>query len=144
LVSELPTTPEEEVSKGSTGGKGSGTGQGSTGNSSQVTFVNTVTLPGAKACISRSSLRITLREPKYDPLEEVVVKIGNKKVLDLSGVKAIKKGITLTHLPTGSYKISVLAITVLKQRLHGSQSYKSCSKGSGKIKLSHAGHHKHS
>jgi hypothetical protein len=32
-------------------------------------------------------------------------------------------------------KISVVATTVLKQRLTGSQTYKACTKGSGKIKL---------
>ena len=47
-----------------------------------------------------------------------------------------KKGITLKKLPaSGSYKISVTATTILKQKLTGSQSYKACAKGSGKIKL---------
>jgi hypothetical protein len=66
----------------------------------------------------------------------VLVKIGSKKVVDIKGVKKIKKGIVLKKLPaSGSYKISVTATTILKQKLAGSQTYKACSKGSGKIKL---------
>jgi hypothetical protein len=49
--------------------------------------------------------------------------------------KAVKKGITLRHLPSGTYKIGVLAITVLNQRLSGSRTYHSCTKSSGVIKL---------
>jgi hypothetical protein len=56
---------------------------------------------------------------KNDLLKDVVVKIGSKKVADVKGVKKIKKGITLKKLPTGTYKISVVATTILKQRLTG-------------------------
>ncbi len=38
-------------------------------------------------------------------------------------------------LPSGAYKISVLAITVLNQRLSGNLTYHSCTKSSGAIKL---------
>jgi hypothetical protein len=74
---------------------------------------------------------------KNDLLKDVVVvKIGSKKVADVKGAKAIKKGIPLKKLPTtGTYKISVVATTILKQKLTGSQTYKACTKGSGKIKL---------
>jgi hypothetical protein len=79
---------------------------------------------------------------KNDLLKEVVVKIGSKKVADVKGAKRIKKGITLKKLPTGTYKISVVATTILKQKLTRSQTYKSCTKGSGKIKLKRVkGHH---
>ena len=68
-------------------------------------------------------------------LTEVVVKINGKQVALVKGVKRLKKPITLTKLPSGTYKISILATTVLKQRLSGSQTYKSCAAGSGKIGL---------
>ena len=63
------------------------------------------------------------------------MKIGGKNVADVKGVKRLKKGITLKKLPSGNYKISVVATTVLKQHLSGSQSYQSRTKGSGKIGL---------
>jgi hypothetical protein len=106
-----------------------------------ITFSKTVVLPTATACVSQRSLKIALKDPKYDPLTEVVVKIGSKKVADVKGAKAIKKGITLKKLPTGTYKINVVATTILKQKLTGSQTYKSCTKGSGKIKLKGSKHH---
>jgi hypothetical protein len=119
--------------------EGEGTGKG---NPAAITFNKTVVLPPAIGCVSQSSLKIALKDPKYDPLTEVVVKIGSKKVADVKGVKAIKKGITLKKLPSsGTYKISVVATTILKQRLTGSQTYKSCMKGSGKIKLKGGKHH---
>jgi hypothetical protein len=86
--------------------------------------------------VAQSSLKIALKDPKFDPLTEVVVKIGSKKVADVKGVKKIKKGITIKKLPSsGTYKVSVVATTILKQKLTGSQTYKACAKGSGKIKL---------
>ena len=92
-------------------------------------------LPNAKACVRQRSLKIKLHDPKYDPLKEVLVRIKGRKLADVKGVKRIKKGITLKKLPSGAYKISVLAITVLKQRLSGSRTYHSCTKSSGTIKL---------
>lgn len=102
---------------------------------SAISFVQTVILPPARVCVSRSSLKISLRDPKYDPLKEVVVKLKGKKIADVKGVKRLRKGITLRRLPSGSYKLSMTATTVLGQSLTGSRTYRSCTKGSGKIKL---------
>jgi hypothetical protein len=123
--------------------EGSGNGNGTGGGSGQViTFANTVVLPNTKACVSQSSLKLKLRNPKYDPLKEVVIRINGKKVLDVRGVKHLKQGIVLGKLPSGTYKVSVLATTVLNQHLSGSSTYHSCSKGSGKINL-HGGKQHH-
>ncbi len=120
LIAPLPIVSSNE---------GSGNGSG------QITFHNTVVLPNAKACVSQTSLKIKLHHPKYDPLKEVVVRIKGKNVADVKGVKRLKEGVTLKKLPSGTYKISVLAITVLNQRLSGSKTYHSCTKSSGAIKL---------
>ncbi len=122
-LAPLPTVSGEDSGKGNSGG-GSGV----------ITFSQTVVLPNAKACVSHS-LKIKLKDPKYDPLKEVVVKINGRKVADVKGVKGLKKGVALKALPSGTYKISVVATTVLNQRLSGNQTYRSCTKGSGKIKL---------
>lgn len=115
-------------------GEGPSSGGGNSGTQG-VMFSQTVILPNAKACVRKTSLKIKLNDPKYDPLEEVVVKINGKKVADVKGVKRLKKGVTLKKLPSGTYKISVVATTVLNQHLSGSKSYRSCTKGTGKIKL---------
>lgn len=110
-----------------------------TTGSGEVLFSKTVVLP--KGCVAQTSLKIQLKDPKYDSLTQVVVKLNGKQVANVKGVKRLKKGITLTKLPTGTYKIGVTATTVLKQHLTGSQTYKSCTKGSGKIKLKKVKHH---
>jgi hypothetical protein len=122
------TTSKPLASLPQTGGSGSGL----------ITFGHTVILPSSRACVSRSKLKISIRDPKYDPLKEVVVKLKGKKIADVKGVKRLKKGITLKKLPNGTYKLSVVATTILKQRLSGSKTYRSCSRASGKIKLHHA------
>jgi hypothetical protein len=114
--------------------EGDGTGNGGSGSGS-ITFSKTVVLPPATACVSQTSLKIKLKDPKYDPLKEVVVKIAGKKVADVKGVKILKKGVTLKKLPSGTYKVAVVATTVLNQRLTGTKTYKACTKGSGKIGL---------
>jgi hypothetical protein len=127
LISPLPTI--------------SGSGSGSTGG---ISYSNTVTLPPGNQCTLQKSLTIKLHDPKYDPLVEVLVKINGKKVVDVKGVKRINKGVKLTNLPTtGTYTVSVVATTILKQRLIGSSTYKSCGKGSGKIKLHRQGKKHH-
>lgn len=121
LISPLPTVT------------GPGSGGGSTGT---ISYSNTVTLPPSGQCTVQKTLTIKLRDPKYDPLTEVLVKIDGRKVADVKGVKRLRKGVKLTSLPTtGTYTVSVVATTLLKQRLTGSSTYTSCTKGSGKIKL---------
>jgi hypothetical protein len=136
----IESQPETEGSAGS--GNTGGGGKAGSGVSA-ITFSKTVVLPSSTACISQTSLKIALKDPKYDPLSEVVVKLNGKQVALVKGVKRLKKGITLKKLPTGTYKISVVATTVLKQQLTGSQTYKSCTKGSGKITLKKSKTHHH-
>jgi hypothetical protein len=131
-VESKPLAPPQTVEGEGASKSGS---EGIKSGSGVITFSSAVVLPSPTACVSQTSLKIALKDPKYDPLSEVVVKLNGKKVADVKGVKKLKKGITLKKLPTGTYKISVVATTVLKQQLTGSQTYKSCTKGSGKIKL---------
>ena len=61
----------------------------------------------------------------------MLVKIGSRKVADVKGVKKVKKGITIKKLPaTGSYKVSVTATTILKQKLTGKNSCAATGVGS--------------
>jgi hypothetical protein len=113
---------------------GTGSSSGSTGGSGVLSAINT------KACVSQSTLKLKLKDSKSDPLKQVVVELNGKKFATVKGVKAINKalkkgGITLTKLPTGTYKISVTATTVLQKTLTGSQTYKACTTGSGSIGL---------
>ncbi|MGH2852751.1 MAG: hypothetical protein ACRDLF_00970 [Solirubrobacteraceae bacterium] len=117
-----PTAPLPVVSKG---------GGSERGGAERITFPKTVLLPNPGACIAKNgSLRIKLRNPKYDPLKEVLVWVRGRRVADVRGVQRLKRGIVLRHLPTGNYKIKVLAITVLRQKLSGHLTYHSCGKRS--------------
>jgi hypothetical protein len=69
---------------------------------------------------AQSSLKIVLKDPKYDPLTEVVVKIGSKKVADIKGVKTIKKGIVLKKVaaaPLGAECVVVVALAAPPRKL---------------------------
>jgi hypothetical protein len=104
-------------------------------------FVKVVEIPGATACRARRSLKIKLHNPKYDPLKEVLVRVKGKKVADVKGTERLKKGIRIKNLPEGTFKMSVLAITVLNRRLKGSRTYNACVQGPGKIKIPGAKSH---
>ncbi len=111
----------------------------------QISFSQTVGLPGAHQCVRRHTLRIALHNPAYDPLKEVVIRVGRHKLADVRDLKKLKKPIVLRKLPNGSFKLKVLAITVLDQRLTGSRTYHSCGSARGrKVKLhgvkNHRGH----
>ena len=73
----------------------------------------------------------------------MLVKINGKQVALVNGIKRLQKDIMLTKLPSGTDKISVVATTVLKQRLSPSQTYKSCTTGSGTIGLKRVKKHHH-
>jgi hypothetical protein len=121
--------------------------QGATHSSpGQISFRQTVGLPNARKCLRARTLKILLRDPAYDPLKRVVVHLNGHTVADVRSLKQLKRPIVLKKLPGGSFKVKVLAITVLDQRLSGSRSYHKCKgRQSSKIKLrrkkpSHARH----
>lgn len=117
---------------------------GSKGDSSPPSFAGVVGVPAAdKVCQRRRSLKIVLHNLKYDPLKEVLVRVNGKKVADITDPEALKKSIRLKKLPEGTYKVSVLAITVLNERLTGRRTYRSCVKGPGKIKVPGGKVHSH-
>jgi hypothetical protein len=102
-------------------------GSGNSGGE-QISFSKAVGLP--KGCVARHSLKLKLRDPKYDPLKEVVVRVRGRKIADVRGVKGLRKGVVLKGLPNGNYTIEVVATTVLDQKLSGRRAYHSCGKNS--------------
>jgi hypothetical protein len=114
---------------------------GSDANGGPVTFEKIVFLPSNATCLKRKSLKIKLRNPKYDPLKEVVVKVNGKKVKAIVGTEKLKKPIILKNLPDGAFKVSIVATTVLNERLKGNKKYTICGSGPGKIRLPGAKSH---
>ncbi len=115
-----PTAPLPVVSGGGSGQSGA----------EVISFRSAVVLPKAAVCVRRRTLKIALRDPKYDPLKRVVVKLRGRKIADVRGVGRLKRGIVLRGLPSGSYTLKIVATTVIGQRLSGHRTYHSCGKGS--------------
>lgn len=100
-----------------------------TGAAERISFAATVVLPRASACVRRRQLRIAIVEPRRDPLRELEVRIRRHRVLDVRGVKRLTHAVELRHLPNGTYTLKITATTVLGQRLTGSRTYHSCTRG---------------
>lgn len=114
---------------------------GSDPNGGPITFEKIVRLPSDTSCLKRNSLKIKLRNPQYDPLREVVVKVNGKKFKTVVGTEKLQKPIVLRNLPDGTFKVSIAARTVLNERLRGNRKYTRCGTGSGKIRLPGARNH---
>jgi hypothetical protein len=114
---------------------------GSDPNGGPITFAKVVQVPGNASCLKRKSLKIKLKNPRYDPLREVVVKIDGKRVRAIVGAEKLRKPIVLRSLPDGAFRVTVIATTVLNERLKGNRKYTRCATGSGKIRLPGAKSH---
>jgi hypothetical protein len=112
------------------------------GTAEQVTFANTVLLPRAGGCVARGTLTIKIVEPKRDPLKEVVVRIKKRKLADVRGVKRLERSLVLRHLPRGTYTLTIVATTVLDQKLLGARTYHSCGRTSHRVRLHRPRHHR--
>jgi hypothetical protein len=123
-VESKPTAPPPVVSNG--GGR-SGAGQN---GAEVISFSKTFSLPKTTVCVRLRSLKIKLRDPRRDPLKEVVVKIKRRTVAVVRGVQRLKRGIVLQNLPGGSFTLKIVATTILHQHITGSRTYHSCGKGS--------------
>lgn len=108
---------------------------GSDPNEIPVSFERVVSLPDNASCLKRKFLKIRIKHPKYDPIKEVLIKVNGKKVKTVVGTEKLKKPIVLKSLPAGPFRIRVVAITVLDERLTGHKKYTGCGGGSGKISL---------
>jgi hypothetical protein len=91
-------------------------------------FTRSVTLPSARRCYSRRAFQIHLRDPRYDPLKEVVVTIRGHKVAVVRRKKVFAATINLTGLPPGSFTVKIRATTILGHHLTGSRTYHTCAK----------------
>jgi hypothetical protein len=108
---------------------------GSDPNEGPISFERVVSVPDNSSCLKRKFLSIRFKHPKYDPLREVVIKIDGKKVKAVVGIEKLEKPLVLKRLPEGSFKVAIVATTVLGERLKGNRRYTSCRGGPGKIRL---------
>jgi hypothetical protein len=95
-------------------------------------FRQAVSLPSTRACVSRRDFQIHLQDPNYDPLKEVVVTIGGRRVAVVKRGKVLAATIDLKGLPRGTFTLKIRATTVLGHHLYGSRTYHTCVKKAAK------------
>jgi hypothetical protein len=97
------------------------------GTEGKVTFDDLVALPAPSHSGScRRSLTISPRKLKYDPLARLIVKFAGVKVADVKGSKRLRKRLVFNDLPEGTFKVKVIATTVLGERRSRSRVYRGC------------------
>lgn len=94
--------------------------------SAAQSFTRAVTLPNNARCFSRRIFQIHLRDPRYDPLRQVVVTIGGRRVAVVRRGKVFAATIDLRGLPHGAFTVKIVATTVLGHHLYGRRSYHTC------------------
>jgi hypothetical protein len=94
----------------------------------QISFARTIVLPSSRSCVRRGTLQIKLRDPKHDPIKEVVVRVKRHTIADIRGVQRLHRAIVLRGLPSGPYTLKITATTVLDQKLSGKRRFHSCKR----------------
>ncbi len=97
------------------------------GESGPAGFAQMPAPASGEKCFRSRSLRIHLKHPKYDPLREAVITVGRRKLRVRRHGKRFASTIVLRHLPTGTFKITIQATTVLGHHLSSSRTYHSCA-----------------
>ncbi|HEY2537329.1 MAG TPA: hypothetical protein VGI24_10150 [Solirubrobacteraceae bacterium] len=94
-----------------------------------------VTLPrSAGKFFSNRVFRIHLRDPKNDPLKEVVVTLRGHRITVVRHAGVIISAINLKGLPKGTFTVNIHATTVLGHHLSESRTYHTCVKKPKKSK----------
>lgn len=94
--------------------------------SRNVRFASVVTLPSARACISKRTLRIAVRAPKGAKLKSAEVRIGGRKVKTVRKAGTIP--VSLKGLPRGRFVVRVKVTLRDGRTATGSRTYRTCAK----------------
>ncbi len=97
-----------------------------------VRFSSLVSLPSAKSCISKRSMRITVHTPKGSKVKGVVIRIAGRKVGSAKSARTIP--ISLKGLKRGRFVVKVQVTLSDGRVIKGSRTYKTCAKKAAKKK----------
>lgn len=86
-----------------------------------------LSLRSAKQCVSARLFRIHLADPKYDPLESVLVTIKGRHIKTSRHGHYIVATINLRGFPRGAFTVKISATTVLGHHLRGQRTYHTCA-----------------
>ena len=100
--------------------------------SAAVRFASVVSLPSARSCISKRSMRITVHTPKGSKIKSVVIRIAGRKVGSAKKAKTIP--ISLKGLRRGTFVVKVEVTLSDGHVVKGSRTYRTCAKKASKKK----------
>jgi hypothetical protein len=100
--------------------------EGSTPGAEAESFRKVVSLPRNKACFGRRVFSIHLKNPKYDPIKEVVVTLGKRRIRVRRHEDVFTATIDLKDLPRGTFTVKIEVTTVLGHHLVGRRTYQTC------------------
>jgi len=89
-------------------------------------FASLVTLPSAKACVSRRKFSIRLRVPKGSPVTSAQVKVNGKSAAVRRGAR-LRSTVNLTQLPKGSFRVDIVLKLSDGRTVKGHRSYRTCA-----------------
>jgi hypothetical protein len=92
-------------------------------------FKSAITLPGAKQCFSRRVFVIHVRDPRNDPIHDVLVRLGSHSLRVRRHGAHFASTIDLRGRPKGTFTVRIYVTTVLGHRLTGSRTYHTCLRG---------------
>ncbi len=122
-----PLSTSSNTSTESSGGK-------SGAKSGTASYIETLSLPNSKKCLSVRLFRIRLKDPEHDAFKKVAVTIKGRKIKTSRHGKYIVATVNLKGLPHGKFTVKISATTVQGNHLTGTRTYHTCAK---KAKVSH-------
>lgn len=104
---------------------------GPSAKTAAVRFTQVASLPSAKRCISRRTMKITVRSPKGGPkVKTAQARIGGRKAKTRRGAGAIT--LSLKGLPRGTFVARVKVTLTDGRVVNGTRTYRTCAKKSAK------------
>jgi hypothetical protein len=91
-----------------------------------VTFANLVTLPSAKACLSRRQISIKLAKVTGTTVTKTTVQVAGKTVRTVTG-KALRAPVDLRGLPKGTFVVQLKLKLSDGRTLSGKRTYRTCA-----------------
>jgi hypothetical protein len=92
---------------------------------SVVTAADVITLPSAKACVSRRRLAVRVRPGRGATVAKTTVYVNGRRGGSRRGARAV---INLRGLPRGTVKVKVVAVLTDGRRLTLSRTYRTCKR----------------
>jgi hypothetical protein len=96
--------------------------------SGEAGFKSAITLPSSRRCYSRRVFVIHVRDPRNDPIRDVLVRLGSHSLRVRRHGEHFVSTIDLRGRSKGTFTVRIYVTTVLGHRLTGSRTYHTCAR----------------